>query len=242
MKHLATILLLFLFVALGVSLACDAGAAQFPPLVGTYKTLLGTILPGRAVESMPCDLCEGVIGNLVMADSWNGVALGTNWTVSCPQIASSPVLVYEGVVGGNGQRIYQTAYGGGSLWLSGVGAWGGGDPFYAGNLTAFTVIATKQYVGGQLVGVVSNINLTGTFDGFTNCFTRAISNAEFVGATRGAPMQPGPFPAFLGPSDCAQSGAHGTYWDVHDVTLSILGACQTPVRKSTWGLVKTLYR
>ena len=178
--------------ALILSLASTATASGAnPPLVGTYKTLSGTVLPGRATESMPCDSCFGQVGNLIMAESWDGSALGTNWKVSCPQVATTPTLIYDGVVGGTGQRIYQAAYAGGTLWLSGTGAWGTGDPYYTGSLTSFTVIAAKQYVGGTLVGIVSNVNFTGNIDGYDDCFTLAISNAEFLGSP-----PPGAWPPF----------------------------------------------
>ncbi len=236
----ATTVLAVLALALVASAATAAGAN--PPHVGTYKTLTGTIQPGRATESFPCDGCEGQIGNMINAESYDGATLGTNWSLSCPKIAATPVLTYDGVIGGNGQRIYQTTYSGGSLTLAGSGAWGTGDPSYTGSISSFTVIATKQYIGGQLVGVVSNINFTGTLDGYDNCFTMAISNSEVVGATPGAPAEPGPFPAFVGPGNCGVTGSHGSYVDVHDITFSIIGQCTVPTRSSTWGQVKSIYR
>jgi hypothetical protein len=236
--------LLAIVLASTVLLSTTAFAAYTnPPTPGTYKTLLGQVLPGRATESMPCDFCEGQVGNLIMAESWNGSALGTNWKVSCAQVASPPTLTYDDVDGsGYGQRIYRTTYTGGQLWLSGAGAWGGGDPFYTGPLTKFTVIVTKQYAAGQPVGAVSNINFGGPIDNYGDCFEMNISNAELVGATPGAPAVPGPFPPFMGPSDCDVGGSHGTYWDVHDITFTIYGPCVVPMRSSTWGEVKSIYR
>ncbi len=240
MKHIAIpFAAVLVFVGSLCAMPADAGA----PLAGTYKTLFGTILTGRATESMPCDGCEGLIGNLIMAESWNGAALGTNWKVSCPQVSAAPTLTYDDVdANGNGQRIYRTNYAGGQLWISGGGAWGGGDPFYTGPLTRFTVIVTKQFAGGQLVGAVSNINFSGPIDGYQNCFEFDIANAELVGFTPNPPGEAGPFPPFMGPSDCNVSGAHGTYWDVHDITFTIYGTCVVPNRPSTWGEVKSLYR
>jgi hypothetical protein len=251
MKPKATHMSAVLWSALILSLATTAFASGTnPPLPGTYKTLTSTVLPGRATESMPCDSCFGQVGNLVMAESWDGVTLGTNWKVSCPQIATTPTLLYDGVVSGTGQRIFQAAYTGGTLWLSGAGAWGSGDPTYSGSLTSFVVVAAYQYVGGTLVGIVSNINFSGSIDGYDDCFTLAISNAEFLGATSSAPpgspsralAVSGPFPAFQGPSDCNVSGTHGSYWDVHDITFSILGHCTTSTRSSSWGSLKNMYR
>ena len=93
---------------------------------------------------------------------------------------------------------------------------------------------------GVLVGVVSSINLRGPIDGYTSCFEMAISNAELVGYT--PYPAPGVFPPFKGPSDCNADGSHGTYWDVHDITLTLYGSCVVPTEKSTWGAIKTLYR
>jgi len=234
--------LLLMFVALAlltVPLVAHAGA----PIVGTYKTLNGQVLPGRATESMPADFAEGQIGNMITAASYNGTTLGTNWTISCPQIASAPVLTYDDVDEyGYGQRIYRTDYSGGKLWLSGTGAWATASEAYTSSLTTFRVIATKQYEAGQLVGVVSNINIRGPIDRYTSCFDMAISNAELVGLTPNGPSISGPFPAFKGPSDCQADGSHGTYWDVHDITLTLYGTCVVPTEKSTWGAIKTLYR
>jgi len=249
LKVTATFAVLLSVLILSLASTAFANGTN-PPLAGTYKTLTNSVLPGRAVESMPCDSCFGQIGNLIMAESWDGSSLGTKWKVSCPQIATTPTLLYDGVVGGTGQRIFQAAYSGGTLWLSGTGAWGTGDSYYTGNLTSFVVVAVYQYVGGALVGIVSNINFSGNIDGYDDCFTLAISNAEFVGATSGAPpgLSPsaptvtGPYPAFQGPSDCNAAGTHGSYWDVHDVTFSILGHCATSTRPSSWGSLKSLYR
>ncbi len=236
MKQLATLAALAMLVIAVTAVDSRAGS----PLPGNYTTLAGTILSGRGSESNPCDGCDGQIGNLLMAESWSGSALGTEWKVSCPQIAAAPVLLLDTVVGGTGQRIYRTSYSGGTMWLSGTGAWAGGDADYLGTLTAFTTIATVQIVGGAIVGVVSNINLSGDFSGYSDCFSMAITNAAMVGRTPGA--APGVWPALMGPTDCAASATHGVWWNVSDVTLSLLGSCATDANSSTWGSLKLLYR
>ncbi len=220
-----------------------AGAA---PVSGTYKTLFGTILPGKATESMPADLAEGQIGNMIWAESWNGAALGTNWKVMCPAVASAPVLVFDNVdVNGNGQRAWQTTYHGGTFVLASSGAWGvAGDPDYTGTVTSFGTTVYKQYSAGQIVGAVTNINLTGVFDHYTGCFDMAIANAELYGYTPVGlfPGATGPFPPFHGPVNCDVTGTHGTYWDAHDITLNIYGQCVVPNQPSSWGHVKSIYR
>ena len=90
---------------------------------------------------------------------------------------------------------------------------------------------------------MTNINLQGIFEGYATCFEMAIANGELVGHTPvGYPPAVGPFPPFHGPSDCDLTGSHGTYWDVHDITLILYGPCVVPAKPSTWGMIKTLYR
>jgi hypothetical protein len=232
-----------LFIAVLILVPAIAGAGA--PVVGTYNSTAGDVLAGRATESMPADGAEGLVGNMVAAASWNGTTLGTNWKLTCPEVSEPPGLLYDGVFNGTGQRIYRTNYSGGQLWLAGDGAWAGGDPYYTSTLSTLTVIATKQYVNGTLTGVKSTINLVGPIDGYTDCVEMVISNAELVGYTPvGIFMSgiTGDFPAFQGPSDCAATGEHGTYWTVHDVTLNLLGSCVVSAEQSTWGSVKSLYR
>lgn len=224
-----------------IVLAVPASASVNPPLVGTYKTLAGTILPGRATESSATDGGLNQAGNMINAESFDGTTLGTAWKVSCAQAGPS-ALLFDGVVGGNGQRMFQTPYTGGTLWLSGTGAWGTGDPAYTGSFSSFVVIATQQIVNNQIVGIVTNVNFTGMLEGYENCFTMAISNAELVGITPAAPSVPGPFPGFVGPADCNATGTSGSYWDVHDITFTILGQCAVGTARPTWGSLKNMYR
>jgi hypothetical protein len=251
MRRFVTPLLFLAVACAALALAQSAGAAGYPLITGTYKTLLGTIEPGRATESMPYDFGEGIDGNMLNAESWNDPVLGGNWKVTCAQKSGPAVLISDVMLGNMRQMTYVTPYSGGLIWLSGTGAWAaGGAPYYEGVLTSFTVTAVKQYVGGQLVRVVSNINFVGEFPGpvgtAPQCFAMDISNAQLIGMTGGAPVglppPAGTWPVFLGPLDCGLVGAHGTYWTVSDVTLSIIGDCATPTRVSTWGRVKSLYR
>jgi len=249
MRRFATPLLSIAILCAALVLVQGVAAAGYPLLPGTYKTLLGTIQPGRATESMPYDLGEGIDGNMLNAESWDGTLLGDNWKVTCAQKSGPAVLIGDVTIGNLRQMTYLTPYSGGLLWLSGSGAWAaGGAPYYEGVLTSFTVTAVKQYLDGQLVRVVSNINFSGTFPGAaggpSNCITMDISNAQLIGMTGnpGLPPPVGTWPIFLGPLDCSLVGAHGTYWSVSDVTLSIIGDCATPTRVSTWGRVKSIYR
>lgn len=245
MRRLVTLILVLAAACVSLPPAQVAHAAGFPLLAGTYETLSGTIQPGRATESMSADLVFLSVGDMMWAESWNGATLGGNWKLTCMKISGPPTLLFDGVAGGTGQRIYSTAYAGGSIWLSGSGAWAaGGAPYYTGSITMFKVTTTQQYVGGTLVGAVDDINFAGTFEGAGQCFAMDIANAELVGATGSAFLPPpgGIWPAFHGPSDCGAVGSHGSYWSVHDITLVISGDCLTPGAPSTWGRIKSLYR
>jgi hypothetical protein len=214
------------------------------PLAGTYKTLDGDLFPGKATESAPADGAEGQLGNMIWAESFDDVSLGAQWKLMCPAIASDPVLLSDDVdENGNGMRSYRTEYGGGTLWLTGAAAWGGGEADYTATLTSFTTTVYKQYVNFEKVGAVTNISCTGVFEDYDDCFEMVIANAELIGLTPyGYPEEQGPFPPFHGPSDCDVIGAHGTYWNTHDITLSILGECIVQTDETTWGQVKSIYR
>ncbi len=233
-----TLLLLVLATALA---AVPSFAGVHPPLTGTYKTLDYSLLPGRSTESSACPGCLNQPDNMIEAESWNGSTLAGQWKVSCAK-AGNPMLLLDDVVDGNGQRMYRTSYVGGTLWLSGSGPWGTGDPQYTGTLGSFTVVSTQQIVNGQIAGIVVNVNFSGALDGYDNCFDLAIANAELVGVAPAAPAIAGPFPAFVGPSDCNATGTYGSYWDVHDITFTIRGQCAVSARQPTWGQIKSLYR
>ncbi len=232
---------LALLLALVSSLAVAAFAQTNPPLVGTYKTLAGTLIPGRATLSSATEGALNQAGQMIEAESYDGSTLATKWKVSCPQAGVS-TLVYDGVAGGTGQRIFQTPFTGGTLWLSGTGPWGTGDAQYTGTFSNFSVTTVQQIVNDQIVGMIANVNFTGILDSYASCFTMAISNAELVGFAPSAPALPGPFPAFVGPSDCGVTGTFGSYWDVHDITFSIIGQCAVSARQPTWGQLKNIYR
>jgi hypothetical protein len=236
MIRTATTLVLLLAV-----LSVPALAQTNPPIIGTYKTLAGSILPGRATLSSQNAGELNLPGQVIDAESYNGSVLAGQWKVSCAQSGAS-TLLFDGVTSGTGQRIYQTPFTGGTLWLAGGGPWGTGDAQYTGSFSNFSVTTVQQIVGGQIVGIVANVSFTGMLDNYASCFTMAIANAELVGFAPNAPAEPGPFPAFLSPYDCNQTVTFGSYWDVHDITFSILGQCAVSAQQPTWGKLKNMYR
>jgi hypothetical protein len=228
---------LALLLALLSVFAVAASAQTNPPLVGTYKTLTGQLLNGYATVSQPVPGATGLNtpGDIIDAQSYNGT-LGTQWKVTCP-VAGASTLVFDGVVGGNGQRIFNTPYLGGQLWLAGSGPWGTGDPQYTGGFSSFSVTTVQQWSNNAIVGIVANVNFTGMLDGYANCFTMSISNAEFVGFDAGAP-----YPPVLGPGSCDVPGTFSSDWNVHDITFTLSGPCAVNAKQPTWGHLKGIYR
>lgn len=233
MRITLTVLSLAMALVLGASLA----QAQ-PPVNGTYKTLNGDFHEGRYSVSWT-NGAELQSGNVLDVESWDGSVLGTEWRIYCP-IAVTETKLYDSVSGGNGQQIWRIDYTGGTVWLSGTGPWGGGDPSYTGAVSSYTEVRTIQYVGGAVVGENSNHNVSAQLVGYSaNCVAFAIGNTAWYGDTNGGP-KPLNYPDFLD-SNCGPNGTLGLWGSATDLTLTVQG-CVTPVQESTWGSVKARYR
>lgn len=225
---------LSVFVLL-LSLA-SAAWAVCPNAVGTFSYLNGSLLGGRVSEAW-CNGAPGQTGNTENAMSWDGVALGTQWKVWDQAVdAAGPQLLSDTVNGsGNGTRLYRTYYEGGQFWLSKDGAWGNGIDDLTGPITSCVVDVTLTFIGGQIVGANSNVNMTGSFD---NCSSGclidyAISNAALVWMP-GMGTMPGGYPSFL-------CGA--TLGELFNACCPLLHiSCVVADQDSEWGAVKSLYR
>jgi hypothetical protein len=192
--------------------------------------------PGRFSESWMGG--PGQVGNTINAQSWDGSTLGGDWVVSCAAIASPPTLESDTRdANGTGDVVYSTIYGGGTFWFSMNGPWGDGTEDYTGTISTFNVTTTYQYANNNLLGIRSNITMSGIFDGYDNCVEYVISNAAFVG-TGGA--SPAGYPPYLN-SSCATGPTVGGWGDAVQITLNIFGSCTIPVEGKTWGGVKALY-
>ncbi len=169
--------------------------------------------------------------------SFDGAALGLEWRMEGMSIeASGSVLVFDGVTGGNGVRIYQTAYDGGTFWLGGDGAWTFGNVELYGIIQDFLIVSTKYYVGGQVTGVVNNITFNGIFDDCGNeCIIEfAIANAALVWQTGSNDPMPANYPDFL----CNANG--GELYTTSDITIGI--NCAVASETQTWSSVKETFR
>lgn len=223
---------------------CTAVAS--PPQVGVYLSLTqgGPVLDGRFSESWVGMGGPGQIGNTVDAQSWDtGLGLGTEWKFYCPAIAAAPVLIEDSRDGNNtGDVVYQTEYAGGHFWLSKNGAWGDGSEDYVGDLDLFSVETTYKYVAGTVLGIRSNITMTGHFIGFQNCLNYVITNASFFGNTADNGPLPMGFPAFMNSSCQENVLTNGGWGSVTQIAMQITGSCIVGTEETNWGAVKALYR
>jgi hypothetical protein len=235
------VLIAVAIVAFSVSVAI-AGAPQ----VGVYLSLTqgGPVLDGRFSESWVGVGGPGQFDNTVNAESWDtGLGLGTEWRFYCPAIGAAPVLIEDTRDGnGTGDVVYQTEYVGGHFWLSKSGAWGDGSEDYVGDLDLFSVETTYKYVAGVVLGIRSNITLSGHFLGYDNCLNYAITNASFFGNTDDNGPLPAGFPAFLNSSCQDNVLVRGGWGSVTQIALQITGSCVVGTEEPTWGGVKARYR
>jgi hypothetical protein len=227
-----------------VCILVAASAAANPPITGTYLSTDmpgGTMLTGTFSESWVTAAGQGQIGNTVNALSWDGTALATEWKVWCPSIAAAPVLISDTRVNGTGDVTYQTDYAGGYFWLSKNGPWGDGSEDYTGSLVMFRVVTTYKFVGGNLLGIRSNVTMVGMFDGYDNCMQYVINNAAFTGTTDVMAMPAG-YPPFMDTNCGTGTVTTGGWGTVSDIALQVLGSCTMRTVERTGGAVKALYR
>jgi len=160
-----TVMSFFAFIAAACLLAVSAQAGA--PLVGTYTSEGSEVSHGRHTESFANDGDFLTIGNTVNAASWNGATLGLQWSYSCPDIASTLLLVdLMNPVTGDGQKIYKKNFTGGTFTMNGTGeAWDGGDATYTGVMNFYSETTTIIFSNFQRVNAVTDITWSGHFDG-----------------------------------------------------------------------------
>ncbi len=226
-----------------VAMATSAFAAC-PDVVGIWSSVPDgnpdyyPLLNGRVSEAW-CSGAAGDPGNIQNAMSWDGSSaeLGLEWKIWDMAInAAGPFLVFDGVTGGNGIRIYQTAYDGGQFWLAGDGVWTDADVELYGDIYDYLVVSTITYSGGEIVAAVSNITFNGVFNDCPEenaCVIEfAIANAALVWMTGYDWAMPANFPTFL----CGDSGE---LFATSDITLGI--DCAVATQAASWSDIKSLY-
>ena len=225
-----------LFLALALILLPTLALAG-PPTTGTYlsQDMGGAMYNGRFSESF-LGGGPGQLGNTINAASFDGVTLGSQWSLSCVSIEAPPTLVSDSRDGsGTGSVIYTTQYDDGVFFLDGNGPWGDGSEDYTGVVFYFENTSTHQYILGNLAGVVSNVTIHGIFDGYGDCFDFALSNSATLG-TSPSPM-PANYPDFLDDS-CNTGPTIGAWGTVPTIRLSILGSCAVTNETASFGTLK----
>jgi hypothetical protein len=224
-------------VILGVHVAI-AG----PPVEGVYSSTAGDMLNGRGSESWPggSDLA---IGDALHWESWDGSTLGSEWYIECPEVCVAPLLIVDTVISGNGFQIWQSQYCGGELWLNADNGepWSNGESEYVVEIDNLTQITTIQFVGGAPVAWITDMNMLGLLPDFGgDCIDLFLSNTERIGDTESGTF-PADYPGLVAGADCDAADV-GSAWNVHDITMSIIGPCGTPVEPVSWGEIKNVYR
>jgi hypothetical protein len=236
MRNAFTVLLLSAMLALGA-----ATVSAQPPQDGVYKTQDLDFLEGRYSIAFPGANTFLDAGNLINLESWDGSALGTEWRIFCPFIASVITLYYNDLGGGTISAGYLIQYAGGDVWLDGAGPWGGGDAFYTGTITHYSENRGVIIIAGNLTGLNSDHNLDADVDNYpSDCVGFVIGNTAWLGTTTTHGPKPADFPAFLAP-DCSPSGTAGHWGTATDLTLTVSG-CEVGTEEATWGSVKSIYR
>jgi hypothetical protein len=222
-----------------VSAVLVAGAASVyagPPLNGVYKSSDGDFDEGRETSTWAGGNFLST-ANVLHALAWDGAVLGGDWRITCPYVVTVS-LVVDLVFGGNGSRIYQITYAGGTFSLGGTTGglpWANGDASYTGVLTDFTELRTLIFSGGVMVGSDSDFSFSGQVNGYPQSCVNGIANGAWLG--NGA--APAGYPTHL-TSNCTPGGT-GHWADTRDLTLTIAG-CSVATQPTTWGTVKSLYQ
>jgi hypothetical protein len=218
--------------------AGSALAAQ--PLPGTYHStdLGGAVLLGRGTQSWdaPLNASQGLL-DVFNSMSWNGAVLGTQWTFSCG-VQNGAQTVQDNRVAGTGSVVFTNIFNGGVFWLSKNGPWGDGVNDLTGTVDVTQSIVTLIYVNGVPVQARLNIDSSGMFEGGVCALRFVVANGIGGGDTDLLPKPPG-YPDFQD-TNCNPSRVFGSWGDISQVSMLI--DCPVPVRQSTWGVIKTLYR
>jgi hypothetical protein len=229
------------FACVSVAMLC-AVSAMATPIPGYYSStdIGGDLLVGRSSTSWPSVHGNFGVGNVFNVHSWDGSALGTQWTAMCG-IEPSAYTVTDHRVGGNGTVDYSSTFLGGSIWF-GPGPWGSG----VGTLNTTYVVTTVTYmmIGGVSTAVNARANMqsSGTFTENNCTLNFILANGTGVGQTDGPPgynVKPATYPDFRDPS-CSPTRVYGSWGDVSEIELVI--QCVTPTKAPTWGVIRRMYR
>ncbi len=229
------ITMVLLLLALVIPAVALAGA----PLQGSWSsTDLGGIVPlGRYTEGWMAGGGALSAGTTFNAASWDGVSLGSSWSYHCSVEGGDAILIDDSVVAGNGTRTWKCIFTGGTIWLSGSGPWGNGDPEYTGPILSYVEYETVTYVANVAIAARTNVQATARIDGYdSECLGFTVGN----GAKVGDGLPPANYPPLLY-TDCSPTATDGASWDFSQLVLYI-ASCEVSTEDSSWGALKALYR
>jgi hypothetical protein len=172
------------------------------------------------------------MGNVVVASSWDGAMLGSQWALEGALVASDTLVYTDTYPDGGEVRLFSTVYdvSGATLTLmEAPGLWtAGGDGNYVVNLT-FMTQETSVFVDaeGQVVRSSGQVSMQGQFAGFP-AYSLSYLTADFQLAGEGA-SAPAGYPPLSEPT--------GLWADVSEVHLRIIPEPLTGVLLGVGGLV-----
>lgn len=229
-------------VALVIAAVAASAFAQAPsPGVYMSTDLGGSVSTGRYSESWSQPFGYGRYGNALQIQSWSAGTLGGQWSIRCPYVCDSHVVLDSTDTEGNHVRIARQTYSGGTLTLDGAGPWGGGDASYTFLLEGY--IETMTIVGNDPEALVISYEATAWGSLFDEDYTAQIVMHSLarneIGNTDNETNPPADFPVILDP-DCEPSPELGTWGNATGIHFEIWSSVAT--KPSTWGNVKSLYR
>ncbi|MFO7652691.1 MAG: hypothetical protein R6X25_02610 [Candidatus Krumholzibacteriia bacterium] len=236
--------ILAIAIIIGLLAVIAPPASAQCPDSGWYQTSDGTLQAGRLSEAW-CGTPEnaGQPGNTVNSMSWDGGTLGAMWHVWGMQVDENGAqLVADTVDGlGNGYRDYRTGYAGGQFWLSRDYPWGAYSSVDLTGFVSFMDVNARVIIqSGVVVGIDSNVFLTGYFDGCADGDGSPRCLIEFVLANAsldwrpGWPDMPADYPALL-------CGTQGELFTACCITALV--TCDgVSAEGTTWSELKALFR
>ena len=214
-----------------------ATTAQAAPVEGTYTSvdLGGSMLVGRASQSWVTahNASQGQ-GDVFNSQSWDGSALGTQWSFAC-SAQPGPQTVVDDRVSGTGFVIVTNTFAGGAFYLN-PGPWGNGTGTIGP--AAMTSVVSWSYIDFQIVSVRETVSLSAAFDNSDCALTLTSVSGEVRGTTDFAPL-PANYPGFLDTA-CSATRLHGLWAEFPRMRMEI--SCPVSTAPAPWSRVKTIYR
>ena len=230
-------------VLTALMILCPVLALAGAPLEGSWSTtdLGGPVPLGRYTEGWGAGGGALLAGTVFNAASWDGVTLGGMWSYTCAVEGANAVLIDDSVnIAGFGTKTWKKTFTGGTIWLSGTGPWGNGDPAYTGSIISYVEFETITYAAFNVIASRTNVQASATIDGYASqCLGFTVGNGAKISDTAGGPA-PANYPALLTTS-CSPTAPNGAFWDFSQLTLYI-AQCSVGTEDQSWSSLKALFR